>query len=40
MAAELAVETGLDPVRLLELGDGWMATLVDVIADRAKRMEK
>lgn len=34
--AEVAVETGIDPVSIANLGADWIATLIDVINARNK----
>ena len=35
--AELSIETGIDPDRLLDLGGDWIMTMIDVLDKRAKR---
>lgn len=35
--AELSIATGIDPLRLAELGDDWIATLFDVLDKRRSK---
>ena len=39
MIAELAVETSISPRELLELDGEWLATMLDVLQERAERVK-
>ena len=39
MIAELAVETSISPRELLELDGTWLATMLDVLQERADRVK-
>lgn len=39
MIAELSVETSISPRELLELDGTWLATMLDVLAERADRVK-
>jgi hypothetical protein len=39
MIAELAVETSISPRELLELEGEWLATMLDVLEERAKEIK-
>lgn len=39
MIAELAVETSISPRELIELDGAWLATMLDVLEERAKQVK-
>jgi hypothetical protein len=39
MISELAVETSISPRELIELDGAWLATMLDVLEERAKQVK-